>query len=105
MTLRFSQIVACAALALATSAAFAATPQAASPAGHSTKLGQCSHANAGKKGAEYKSAVAACMKGESAAPAAKKTPQQKMAACSKANAGKKGAEYKSAVSACMKGGA
>ncbi|RDS85458.1 PsiF family protein [Dyella psychrodurans] len=109
MSTRISLLVASAVLALATTAAFAA-PQStpSSTTGHSTKLGQCSHANAGKTGADYKSAVAACMKGDTgaAAPAAsdaKKTQQQKMADCSHANAGKKGADYKAAMSSCLKG--
>ena len=111
MSMRLSLFVASAVLALATTAAFAA-PQSSSTSstGHSTKLGQCSHANAGKKGADYKTAVSNCMNGTSDSAATdasssgkKLTPsQQKMADCSHANAGKKGADYKSAVSTCMK---
>ena len=106
MSMRFSLLAASAVLALATTTAFAAPQSSSSTAGHSTKLGQCSHANAGKTGADYKSAVAACMKGDksAAAPAAaKETQQQKMARCSKENAGKKGADYKAAEAACLKG--
>ncbi|GFZ95185.1 PsiF family protein [Dyella caseinilytica] len=108
MSMRFSLLVASAVLALATTTAFAAPQSSSSTAGHSTKLGQCSHANAGKTGADYKSAVAACMKGDNtattpAASDAKQTQQQKMASCSKANAGKKGADYKTAMSTCLKG--
>jgi hypothetical protein len=106
MSMRFSLLAASAVLALATTTAFAAPQSSSSTAGHSTKLGQCSHANAGKIGADYKSAVAACMKGDNsaAAPAAtKETQQQKMARCSKENAGKKGADYKAAEAACLKG--
>jgi hypothetical protein len=104
MSMRFSLLIASAVLALATTAAFAAPQSSSSTAGHSTKLGQCSHANAGKTGADYKTAVANCMKGDnSAATTPAKTPQQKMADCSHAAKGKTGADYKSAVSNCMKG--
>ncbi|GLQ49630.1 PsiF family protein [Dyella flava] len=104
MSMRFSLLTAGAVLALATTTAFAAPQSSSSTTGHSTKLGQCSHANAGKTGADYKSAVANCMKGDnSAAATPKKTPQQKMADCSHAAKGKTGDDYKSAVSNCMKG--
>jgi psiF repeat len=105
MSMRFSLLVAPAVLALATTTAFAAPQSSSSTAGHSTKLSQCSHANAGKTGADYKSAVASCMKGDTSTPAAatKKTPQQKMADCSHAAKGKTGDDYKNAVSTCMKG--
>jgi hypothetical protein len=106
MSMRISLLAASAVLALATTTAFAAPQSSSSTAGHSTKLGQCSHANAGKTGADYKSAVSACMKGDNsaAAPApAKETQQQKMARCSKTNAGKKGDDYKTAQAACLKG--
>jgi hypothetical protein len=104
MSMRLSLIVASAVLALAATTAFAVPQSSSSTAGHSTKLGQCSHANAGKTGADYKSAVASCMKGDTSTPApAKKTQQQKMADCSHAAKGKTGADYKSAVSSCMKG--
>jgi uncharacterized protein (UPF0333 family) len=104
MSMRFSLLAASAVLALATTTAFAAPQSSSSTAGHSTKLGQCSHANAGKTGADYKSAVASCMKGDnSTAAPAKETQQQKMARCSKANAGKKGDDYKTAQAACLKG--
>jgi hypothetical protein len=106
MSMRFSLLAASAVLALATTAAYAA-PQATSSAGHSTKLGDCSHAAKGKTGADYKSAVDACMKGSTSAPSApastkKLTSQEQMAECSHAAKGKKGADYKNAVSACMK---
>jgi len=111
MSMRLSLFTASAVLALATTVAFAA-PQSSSTSstGHSTKLGQCSHAAAGKTGADYKTAVSNCMNGNSssATPAASSSgkkltaSQQKMADCSHANKGKTGADYKSAVSACMK---
>ncbi|HTV85656.1 MAG TPA: PsiF family protein [Dyella sp.] len=104
MSMRLSLLAASAVLALATTVAFAGPQSSSSTAGHSTKLGQCSHASAGKTGADYKNAVNSCMKGDkSAATPAKETPQQKMARCSKANAGKKGSDYKTAQAACLKG--
>ena len=101
------------------SAAPAAAP--AAPAAKHTKMGDCSAANKGKKGDEYKKAVSECMKKDSAAPAAaapapapapattapdatkaKGAQQQKMSDCAKANKGKKGDVYKAAMSACLK---
>lgn len=102
MTTRLSLLAASAALVFA-SAAFAAAPQSKPLSSSQQKMADCSHAAKGKTGADYKTAVSTCMKGDSTAAApAKLTPQQKMAACSKENAGKKGADYKSGVSACMK---
>jgi hypothetical protein len=91
-------------------AAFAATPQASTTAPAKTltpsqqHMADCSHQNAGKKGDDYKNAVSACMKGDTAtAPTKKLIPsQQRMADCNHQNAGKKGDDYKNAVSACMK---
>jgi len=92
-------------------ATFAATPQANTAAPTKTltssqqRMADCGHQNAGKKGDDYKNAVSACMKGDtaSAAPTKKLTPsQQRMADCNHQNAGKKGDDYKNAVSACMK---
>ena len=90
--------------------AFAATPQASTTAPAKTltpsqqHMADCSHQNAGKKGDDYKNAVSACMKGDTAtAPTKKLIPsQQRMADCNHQNAGKKGDDYKNAVSACMK---
>ncbi len=102
MSVRLNLLVAGAALVFA-SAAFAAAPQAKPLSSSQQKMADCSHAAKGKTGADYKSAVSSCMKGDTAAAApVKMTQQQKMAACSKENAGKKGADYKSAVSACLK---
>lgn len=103
MSMRLSLLAASAALVFA-SAAFAAAPQSKPLSSSQQKMADCSHAAKGKTGAEYKGAVSACMKGDSAAAATPTnlTSQQKMAACSKENAGKKGADYKSGVSACMK---
>lgn len=102
MSMRLSLLAASAALVFA-SAAFAAAPQSKPLSPSQQKMADCSHAAKGKTGADYKSAVSTCMKGDTTATApAKLTPQQRMSACAKENAGKKGAEYKSAVSACMK---
>lgn len=102
MSMRLSLLAAGAALVFAT-VAFAA-PQSKPLTSSQQKMADCSHAAKGKTGADYKSTVSSCMKGDTATAAApaKMTQQQKMAACSKENAGKKGAEYKSAVSACLK---
>ncbi|WP_266169889.1 PsiF family protein [Dyella subtropica] len=92
MSLRFSLIAASAALAFAATTAFA-SPQAASttaaaPAkkeltSSQQHMSDCSKQAAGKKGAEFKAAVSACMKGEpaAAAPTAKQTQQEKMKSC------------------------
>lgn len=103
MSMRLNLLAASAALVFA-SAAFAAAPQSKPLSSSQQKMADCSHAAKGKTGADYKTSVSTCMKGDSTAAAApaKLTSQQKMAACSKENAGKKGADYKSGVSACMK---
>ena len=103
MSTRLSLLFASVSLVVAT-AAFGATPPQSKPLSSSQhKMADCSHAAKGKTGADYRSAVSSCMKGDSTAAApAKMTSQQRMAACSKQNAGKKGADYTSAVSACMK---
>jgi hypothetical protein len=122
--MRFSLFAASAALALATTAAFA-SPQSAPAAASSAKplsssqqkMSDCSHAAKGKTGADYKSAVSACMKGkssEAAAPAAaaaetgaKQTPQERMKSCN-ADAKTKaltGAARKTFMSTCLKGDA
>lgn len=100
MSMRLSLLAASAALVFA-SAAFAA-PQSKPLSSSQQKMADCSHAAKGKTGADYKSAVSTCMKGDTAAAPAKMTSQERMSACAKENAGKKGADYKSAVSACMK---
>ncbi|RDS84698.1 hypothetical protein DWU98_01660 [Dyella monticola] len=102
MSMRLSLLFASVSLVFAT-AAFGATPQSKPLSSSQQKMADCSHAAKGKTGADYKSAVSSCMKGDTTAAApAKMTSQQHMAACAKENAGKKGADYKSAVSACMK---
>jgi hypothetical protein len=110
MSLRLS-LIAASALALASTAAFAA-PQAAGPAMKSLtpqqqRMSDCSKQSAGKKGADYKAAVSACLKGQSAAAPAKQTQQEKMKSCNTEASGKalKGADRKSFMSSCLKGGA
>ena len=96
----FSVVVALASLPVA-----AQTTKPPSPAqtAQQQRMATCAAQNKGKKGAEYKAAQSACLKGEAAAPStAKSTSQQRMAACSAQNKGKKGAEYKAAQSACLK---
>jgi hypothetical protein len=84
-------------------AADAAAPAASKPmTAQQQKMADCSAANKGKKGDDYKSAQKACLSGAPAAAAsAPMTQQQKMAACSKQNKGKKGDDYKNAQKACL----
>jgi psiF repeat len=98
------------ALALTVAAAGVFAADAAAPAAskqltpQQQKMADCSAANKGKKGDDYKSAQKACLSGApaaAAAPSAPLTQQQKMAACSKQNKGKKGDDYKSAQKACL----
>jgi hypothetical protein len=92
------------ALTVATAGVFAADAPAASKplTASQQKMADCSAANKGKKGAEYKSAQKACLSGAPAAAAsAPMTQQQKMAACSKQNKGKKGDDYKASQKACL----
>ena len=92
------------ALTVATAGVFAADAPAASKplTASQQKMADCSAANKGKKGDEYKSAQKACLSGAPAAAAsAPMTQQQKMAACSKQNKGKKGDDYKASQKACL----
>ncbi|OOG60080.1 PsiF family protein [Rhodanobacter sp. C03] len=125
MSLRFSLIAASAALVLAATSAFAATPAAPTKtlSASQQRMADCSHQSAGKKGADHKAFMSACLKGDStaaatpaAAPAAaaaapamtaKQTQQQKMTSCN-ADAKTKalaGAARKTFMSGCLKGGA
>ena len=95
------QLFAALALTLAAAGVFAADAAASKPlTPQQQKMADCSAANKGKKGAEYKAAQKACLSGEAAA-SAPMTQQQKMAACSKQNKGKKGDDFKSAQKACL----
>ena len=90
------------ALTLAAAGAFAADVAASKPlTPQQQKMADCSAANKGKKGDEYKAAQKACLSGQAAPASAPMTQQQKMAACSKQNKGKKGDDYKAGVKACM----
>ena len=98
------QLITALALTIAVSGVFAADAAASKPLTASQqKMADCSAANKGKKGDDYKSAQKACLSGAPAAAAASApmTQQQKMAACSKQNKGKKGDDYKSAQKACL----
>ena len=91
------------ALTIAATGVFAADAAASKPlTAQQQKMADCSAANKGKKGDEYKSAQKACLSGAPAAAAsAPMTQQQKMAACSKQNKGKKGDDYKASQKACL----
>ena len=91
------------ALTIAATGVFAADAAASKPmTAQQQKMADCSAANKGKKGDDYKSAQKACLSGTAApAAAAPMTQQQKMAACSKQNKGKKGDDYKNAQKACL----
>ena len=92
------------ALSIAAAGAFAADA-ASAPAKQLTpqqqKMADCSAANKGKKGQEFKDAQKACLSGQAAPASAPMTQQQKMASCSKQNKGKKGQDYKDAQKACL----
>ena len=93
------------ALTIAATGVFAADAAASKPmTAQQQKMADCSAANKGKKGDDYKSAQKACLSGTAApaaAPSAPMTQQQKMAACSKQNKGKKGDDYKASQKACL----
>jgi len=96
------QLITALALTLAAAGVFAADAAASKPlTAQQQKMADCSAANKGKKGAEYKAAQKACLSGEDAAASAPMTQQQKMAACSKQNKGKKGDDFKAAQKACL----
>lgn len=95
-------------------AAFAAKPQSGSAApakphtAQQQRMIDCNHQATGKKGAERKAFMSACLKGHSPmATPTKMTQQQKMKSCN-ANAktkALKGAARKSFMSSCLKGSA
>jgi hypothetical protein len=91
------------ALTIAATGVFAADAAASKPlTAQQQKMADCSAANKGKKGDDYKSAQKACLSGAPAAAAsAPQTQQEKMAACSRQNKGKKGDDYKNAQKACL----
>ena len=97
------QLITAIALSVAVAGVFAADAAASKPlTAQQQKMADCSAANKGKKGDEYKTAQKACLSGQPvAAASAPMTQQQKMAACSKQNKGKKGDDYKAAQKACL----
>ncbi len=103
------QLITALALTIATAGAFAADPTPPAKAegaskpltAQQQKMADCSAANKGKKGADYKAAQKACLSGEAPAASAPMTQQEKMAACSKQNKGKKGQDFKDAQKACL----
>ena len=109
MSNRSILLVAGSALALLCSTAAMAAPQGAAKTLSSSqqKMSECAKANAGKKGAAYKSGVSACLKGEAAAPVAnaKQTQREKMKSCNADASAKslKGATRKQFMSTCLKG--
>ena len=99
------QLITALALTLAAAGVFAADAAASKPlTAQQQKMADCSAANKGKKGDDYKNSQKACLSGTAAPAAAASTPmtqQQKMAACSPQNKGKKGDDYKNAQKACL----
>lgn len=97
------QLITALALTLAAAGVFAADAAASKPlTAQQQKMADCSAANKGKKGDDYKSAQKACLSASApAAASAPMTQQQKMAACSKQNKGKKGDDFKNAQKACL----
>ena len=90
------------ALSLFAAGIFAADAAASKPlTAQQQKMADCSAANKGKKGDDYKAAQKACLSGSATAASAPMTQQQKMAACSKQNKGKKGDDFKNAQKACL----
>jgi hypothetical protein len=121
MSMSVRMLVISAAFAFA-GAAFAATPQdsATAPAAKTLsssqqRMSDCNKQATGKKGADRKTFMSSCLKGDTAAaaapaaaaPTAKQTQQEKMKSC---NAQAKtqaptGAAHKTFMSTCLKGGA
>jgi len=96
------QLITAIALSVAAAGVFAADAAASKPlTAQQQKMADCSAANKGKKGDEYKAAQKACLSGQAAPASAPMTQKEKMAYCSKQNKGKKGDDYKSAQKACL----
>ena len=90
--------IAAAGVFAADAAASAGAPAASKPlTKQQQKMADCSSANKGKTGDDYKNGVKTCLKAENNPL----TQQEKMSACSKANKGKKGDDYKAGVKACL----
>jgi len=98
------QLITAIALSVAAAGVFAADAAASKPlTAQQQKMADCSAANKGKKGDEYKAAQKACLSGQAAPASAPMTQKEKMAYCSKQNKGKKGDDFKSAQKACLSG--
>ena len=96
------QLITAIALSVAAAGVFAADAAASKPlTAQQQKMADCSAANKGKKGDEYKAAQKACLSGQAAPASAPMTRKEKMAYCSKQNKGKKGDDFKSAQKACL----
>jgi len=96
------QLITAIALSIAAAGVFAADAAASKPlTAQQQKMADCSAANKGKKGDEYKAAQKACLSGQAAPASAPMTQKEKMAYCSKQNKGKKGDDYKAAQKACL----
>jgi hypothetical protein len=96
------QLITAIALSVAAAGVFAADAAASKPlTAQQQKMADCSAANKGKKGDEYKAAQKACLSGQAAPASAPMTQKEKMAYCSKQNKGKKGDDFKSAQKACL----
>ena len=100
------QLITAIALCAVAAGVFAADDAASKPkTAQQQKMADCSAANKGKKGEDFKAAQKACLSGDApaAAASAPMTPKEKMAYCSKQNKGKKGEDFKSAQKACLSG--
>ncbi|MFL6625387.1 MAG: PsiF family protein [Vitreoscilla sp.] len=96
------QLITAIALSVAVAGVFAADAAASKPlTAQQQKMADCSAANKGKKGDEYKSAQKACLSGQAAPASAPMTQKEKMSYCSKQNKGKKGDDFKAAQKACL----
>jgi len=97
------QLITAIALSVAVAGVFAADAAASKPmTAQQQKMADCSAANKGKKGDEFKAAQKACLSGQAApAASAPMTQKEKMAYCSKQNKGKKGDDFKAAQKACL----
>jgi hypothetical protein len=96
------QLITAIALSVAAAGVFAADAAASKPlTAQQQKMADCSAANKGKKGDEFKAAQKACLSGQAAPASAPMTQKEKMAYCSKQNKGKKGEDFKTAQKACL----
>lgn len=110
MTMRLSLLAASAVLAFATVSAHAAqTGKTLTP--QQQRMAECSHQSKGKKGAEHKAFMSACLKGKSmgtpmhSEKTGKMTQRERMKSCNVEAKSKalKGAARKTFMSSCLKG--